>query len=308
MAFTEVKKSKVVSERTILALIPQRFREKTSEALEKTELEEIRLRVNRPPEFIYQWGHQFMKSDPFTKSEASFVMNQLSQHSVYAFEEELRNGFLTLSGGHRVGLGGETVVEKGQVKTLKHVCSFNIRIARQMNGVAERFLPELFQEQWRNVLIVGPPQSGKTTLLRDIARTASYGHPTKKIPPRKVAIADERSEIAAAFEGIPQHDLGPRTDVLDRCPKAEGMMMLVRAMSPDILIVDEIGHERDKASLKEAMNAGVAVICSAHGRSMEDMQERQLLRTALGRPLFDRILLLNENKHGTLIVQRSVQK
>ncbi|MDE8618127.1 stage III sporulation protein AA, partial [Listeria monocytogenes] len=267
----------------------------------------IRLRVHLPPELIYKNEHHFMKTDVLTKHDADFVMNQLSQHSVYAFEEELRNGFLTLAGGHRVGLGGETVVEKGKVKTLKHVRSFNIRIAQQMNGVADRYLTELFRKQWRNVLIIGPPQSGKTTLLRDIARTASYGQTTRRIPPRKVAIADERSEIAAAFEGVPQHDMGPRTDVLDRCPKAEGMMMLVRAMSPDLLIVDEIGHEDDKSALREAMNAGVSVICSAHGRSVADMEERQLLWTASGRPLFERLLLLNETKQGELIVPKKVK-
>ncbi|WP_160141528.1 stage III sporulation protein AA [Salicibibacter halophilus] len=296
-----------MSKQTIAALIPARFKEEIHAALQSNDLEEIRLRVNRPPELIYRNNDYFMDAESLTKEDAEFIMNQLSQHSVYAFEEELRNGFLTLAGGHRVGLGGETIVEKGTVKTLKHVRSFNIRITREMGGVAARYLSELFREQWRNVLIVGPPQSGKTTLLRDIARTASYGHQAKQIPSRKVAIADERSEIAAAFEGVPQHDLGPRTDVLDRCPKAEGMMMLVRAMSPDLLIVDEIGNERDKSALREAMNAGVSVICSAHGRTIEDMEDRQLLRTSSGRPLFDRLLLLDENKRGKLIIPRKVR-
>ncbi|QQK78273.1 stage III sporulation protein AA [Salicibibacter cibarius] len=297
----------MVSKQTIVALVPERFKENIRAALRSNDLEEIRLRVNRPPELIFRNDTYFMGAEKLTKHDAEFVMNQLSQHSVYAFEEELRNGFLTLAGGHRVGLGGETIVEAGMVKTLKHVRSFNIRITREMNGVAGRYLTELFRGQWRNVLIVGPPQSGKTTLLRDIARTASYGHQSKQIPSRKVAIADERSEIAAAFEGVPQHDLGPRTDVLDRCPKAEGMMMLVRAMSPDLLIVDEIGNERDKSALREAMNAGVSVICSAHGRTIEDMEDRQLLRTSSGRPLFDRLLLLDEDKRGKLIMPRKVR-
>ncbi|QQK79767.1 stage III sporulation protein AA [Salicibibacter cibi] len=301
------KESTIVSKQTIVALIPKRFKENISAALRSNDLEEIRLRVNRPPELVYRNDAYFIGAEMLTKHDAEFVMNQLSQHSVYAFEEELRNGFLTLAGGHRVGLGGETIVEAGMVKTLKHVRSFNIRITREMNGVAGRYLTELFREKWRNVLIVGPPQSGKTTLLRDIARTASYGHQAKQIPPRKVAIADERSEIAAAFEGVPQHDLGPRTDVLDRCPKAEGMMMLVRAMSPDLLIVDEIGNERDKSALREAMNAGVSVICSAHGRTIEDMEDRHLLRTSSGRPLFDRLLLLDEDKRGKIIMPRKVR-
>ncbi|WP_160112349.1 stage III sporulation protein AA [Salicibibacter kimchii] len=308
MPYTQ-KENTIVSKQTIVALVPGRFKENIRVALRSYDLEEIRFRVNRPPELVYRNDAYFMGAETLSTNDAEFIMNQLSQHSLYAFEEELRNGFLTLAGGHRVGLGGETIVENGMVKTLKHVRSFNVRITRQMNGVAGRYLTDLFHGQWRNTLIVGPPQSGKTTLLRDIARTASYGQQAKQmtpIPPRKVAIADERSEIAAAFEGVPQHDLGPRTDVLDRCPKAEGMMMLVRAMSPDLLIVDEIGSERDKSALREAMNAGVSVICSAHGRTVEDMEDRALLRTSSGRPLFDRLLLLDGNKRGKLIIPKKV--
>jgi stage III sporulation protein AA len=264
------------------------------------QLEEIRIRVARPLEMVVR-GEPYFPNYYVTAEDGVQLLNKLSQYSIYSIEEELKRGFITIQGGHRVGLAGKVITEGGKVKAIRHVTSFNIRIARQKIGVAEPLVSYLFDQRWLNTVIIGSPQTGKTTLLRDIARLISTGMKSKKISPQKIGIVDERSEIAGCVKGIPQFDLGPRVDVLDACPKAEGMMMMIRSMSPDVLIVDEIGRAEDSEAILEAVNAGVGLFMTVHGRKREDLLCRPTLRPIMEQAVFKRFIeLTNANGPGTI--------
>lgn len=267
-------------------------------------LEEIRIRQDRPLEVITSKDSGFVhrttkqltkyKEEAYcpTQLDCEKMINLISRHSLYAMEEELRRGYITLNGGHRVGLAGKVIVEDGKVKAIRDITSFNVRFARAVLGVGKNLLPFVFHDKKvENLLIVSPPQCGKTTLIRDLARLASTG--TENTPPYKVGIIDERSEIAGCLHGVPQHDVGPRTDVLDSCPKAEGMMMMIRSMSPEILIVDEIGREEDSRAVFEAIFAGIHLFTTAHGLSLEDLCQRPTLSKLMKEKVFTRIFLLS---------------
>ncbi len=186
---------------------------------------------------------------------------------------------------------------------IRDVSSFNIRIARQKMGIAEPLLSYLYESRWLNTMVIGPPQTGKTTLLRDVARCMSQGVGFANIPSCKVGIVDERSEIAGCVKGIPQYEFGPRVDVLDACPKAEGMMMMIRSMSPDILIVDEIGRMEDSEAIMEAVHAGVQLFISAHGFSFDDIRKRPSLKAVMEFGVFERFIELSKAKGPGTVVQ-----
>lgn len=263
-------------------------------------IEEIRIRINQPLEIVSggrpiaptSVNHSYV----VTAEDGIHLMNKLSQYSLYAFEEEMRRGYITIKGGHRVGLAGKVIIEKGQVKVIRDVSSFNIRIARQKIGISEPIAPVLYNKKWLNTLIIGPPQAGKTTLLRDLARVASCGLSNKRINSSKVGIVDERSEIAGCINGVPQHSLGPRVDVLDSCPKAEGIMMMIRSLSPEVIFVDEIGRTEDSVAILEALNAGVQMIMTAHGYDIENVLKRPSLRQLVEVDLFERYVVMDRSK------------
>ncbi|MED4127523.1 MULTISPECIES: stage III sporulation protein AA [Shouchella] len=275
---------------SILNLLPQHVEAYVTQAMKTNKsIEEIRLRINQPVECLFS-NKTLFSSTFFTEEDANMFLNQLSAYSLYAFEEELQKGYITIEGGHRVGLAGKTILDNGKVKTIRPIRSFNIRVAKQKLGVSNKLVAELYDGKngWRNTLIIGAPQTGKTTLLRDLARNVSTG--TATIPASKVAVVDERSEIAGCMNGTPQHDLGSRTDVLDGCPKAEGMMMMIRSMSPQVMIVDEIGREEDAQAILEARHAGVVIMATAHGYSFEEIAKRPIFKQLLKEQAFDRVI------------------
>ncbi|MBO1004289.1 stage III sporulation protein AA [Pseudogracilibacillus auburnensis] len=283
----------------ILRLLPEHIKQavRTQVMNKWDQLEEIRLRLNRPVELNYHHKMEWISDSQFTAKDSVYVLNQLSDHSLYRMEDELREGYITVSGGHRVGLAGEVITVNGKLKQLQHITFFNIRIAKEIKNVATPFINYLHDSHtYYNTLIIGAPQTGKTTFIRDIARLISDGEAT--VFSKKVGIIDERSEIAASMDGVPQHNVGGRTDVMDACPKVAGMMMMIRSMSPEVLIVDEIGKEEDVIALMEAVFAGVTVICTIHGNTMEELMKRPSVSILLKNQVFKRIIML-QKKNAT---------
>src|SRR5690625_4726637 len=258
-------------------------------------LQEIRFRLNQPIELIFDEQVVWVEDFIHEQKDRLFILNQLSEYSLYRMEDELREGYITIEGGHRVGLAGKVNTSGGLVKAIHHITFLNIRIAKEKIGVALPIMPYIYEQNYFNTLFVGPPQSGKTTFIRDVSRLIATGW--RNIPAKKVGIIDERSEISAAIRGVPQHNVGLRTDVMDACPKAEGMMMLVRSMSPDVIIVDEIGSVQDVDALMEAINAGVIVICTIHGQTLAELKRRPSLKPIFQQNIFQRIVVLGKETH-----------
>ncbi|WP_042223481.1 stage III sporulation protein AA [Oceanobacillus manasiensis] len=255
------------------------------------ELQEIRCRLNRPIEIILNSANEWCTAITLTKQDFTYMVNQLSEFSLYRMEDELREGYITIEGGHRIGIAGKVNTIQGIVKAIQYITFLNIRVAKEKVGCADKLMSYIFQGDYLNTLFVGAPQTGKTTLLRDTARQIATGW--KQITAKKVGIVDERSEIAGSIKGVPQHNVGNRTDVMDACPKAEGMMMMIRSMSPEVLVVDEIGSQKDVQALLEAINAGVIIISTIHGNSLEELRKRPSLYQLFDQHVFQRFILLD---------------
>jgi stage III sporulation protein AA len=251
----------------------------------KARVQEIRLRAGRPVMLSLPEGPVFVTKQglpTFTqcgallyaqKSDIDEAFRMICDCSVHSHQREIQNGFVTLHGGHRAGICGTAVTQNNTVSNIRDISSINIRIARDIAGAANEVVAALTSGgKIAGSLIIGPPGCGKTTILRDLARILSTG--TQLTRMMRVAIVDERGEIAATFQGQPQNDLGPCCDVLDGYPKGEGIMQAVRCLSPDVVICDEIGGEDDERAVEMSLNAGVAVIASAHAASMRELMMR----------------------------------
>ena len=274
------------------------------------QVEEIRLRQGRPLILTLSAGDMFLNGEgsPVVDQSQAYRVSEddmerlvqlISASSIYALEEELRNGFITLPGGYRAGICGKAVLEGGRVKTLKYLSACNIRIFREVAGAAGAVLPQLVDRK-RSVIchtvLVSPPRCGKTTLLRDLVRQVSNGVPSLSLPGANVGLVDERSEIAGCYLGVPQRDVGLRTDVLDGCPKAEGMVMLLRAMGPQVIATDEIGRREDIAAIEEVLNAGVKVLATVHGSSLKDLAGRPALEYLIQSRTIERYVILGRSR------------
>ena len=254
----------------ILPLLPEGIRRAVSSE-DFTQLEEIRLRAARP---ITVTAGGIHKPLPYRvgQGELEQTLHSMSGSSVYAYIEEIRGCFITLEGGHRAGLSGTAVIKDSQLHNLTHLSGINLRVARQVIGAADSVMPYILDGGIRNTLIVSPPQCGKTTILRDIARQLGRTH--------KISVIDERGEIAAVRKGVPQHDIGDMTDVLDLCPKSLGIPLMLRSMSPDVIITDEIA-ECDVEAVRQIFSCGVRLIATAHGDNAEQAIRRIRLDFAM---------------------------
>jgi stage III sporulation protein AA len=225
------------------------------------------------------------------------MLNYISNYSLYAYKEEIKQGYITIEGGHRVGVAGQTVLVDGKIAGISPITFLNIRIAHEKCGCAKKILPLIRQKNSiYNTLILSMPGAGKTTLLRDSIRALSNGEAYGIR--LKVCVVDERSEIAASFHGVPQNDMGPRTDVMDGCGKAEGMQLLIRSMSPQIIAVDELGAESDFYAVEQALNCGSRVLGTIHAGNMKELSEKPYLKRWMERRLFQRFIFLEKETNG----------
>ncbi|MFP3155421.1 stage III sporulation protein AA [Lachnospiraceae bacterium ZAX-1] len=297
---------------------------------QKERPEELRIRIEQPllvfngrqELFWNEQGQYLQKAQEgayrIKKSDIDAILVLMSQYSFYAFEEEIKRGFLTIQGGHRVGIAGKATCENGIVKTIRQISFLNIRIAGEKKGCASLLIPYIRNGQSiYNTLLISPPGIGKTTMLRDCIRILSNGEAIGEkqylqqtdqfcgeketlsgYSGKKIGIVDERSELAACFLGVPQNDLGLRTDVMDCCPKSEGMLMLLRSMSPEIIGVDELGGQADYEAVEQALHCGCHILGTIHGENMAELKEKPHLKKWVEQGFFERYIFLKRNKNG----------
>ena len=255
------------------------------------ECEEIRIRAGRNVRFVLRGG-EIAGSAVATPKLCRDVLEGLSEHSAPAIENELKEGFFTARGGCRVGVCGQMHTKNGLCERLWQISGFNIRIARQIKGCADKIICEVYSRgNAGGLLVLSVPGAGKTTLLRDTVRQLSDGG-------LSAAIADERGEIAACYMGAPTLDVGERTDVMDMCPKAEGIRKLVRSMSPRLIVTDEIGTKEEADALLDAKKCGTVAIASAHASSVEDALRREHIRALIEGGCFTHAAIIMRRADG----------
>lgn len=286
----------------ILPLFPPRLQSSVKDWLRRHPSEapvvnEIRLRAGFPLSLVYL-GTDALLDTTVTRDEIERTLSLVSDCSYYALESEFANGYVTIPGGHRVGLAGQVAVWPDGSVRIREVSGMSFRVARAVRGAGERVAGRLADGVGRlhSTLIISPPGCGKTTLLRDLCRISAEGFPPAGIAPSQVGIVDERSEIAACYLGVPQHDLGPRVDVLDRCPKAKGIMMLLRSMGPGVVATDEIGSQEDAQAVATALSAGASVLATCHGENVEQVKRRPYSSWLVSSGYFEQVVVLSRRK------------
>lgn len=299
----------------ILMLFPEGSRDRWREVAKMARrLQEIRLRACLPLSILVDNREYFVDrqgrivdmpgeaAKPLPE-ELENLLGHLCKYSIYAFADEIRQGFLTVQGGHRVGLAGQVILDgEGRIKNMKYIRYLNIRIAHQIRGAADALMPCLYEDgQVMSTLLISPPGGGKTTMLRDIIRQVSDG--TVYGRGINVSVVDERSEIAGSYLGVSQNDVGIRTDVLDGCPKVEGMMRLIRSMAPRVLAVDEVGSLADAQALQMAGGCGCKLLATIHGGSMEEVRRKDYMRYIMEQGLFERYVMLDRRQGVCRIVE-----
>lgn len=259
--------------------------------------EEFRLRAGQPLAVLLPEGERSLGA-AVTPEDLETLCDLATDYSRYAAEETLREGYLSVRGGFRVGLCGTAVMKDGESTALRDLSSAAVRIAREQRGIGEAVAPRLFRDgRYQNTLLLSPPGGGKTTLLRDLVRQLSQG---EGVPPQRITLIDEREEIAVMYRGQPQMDVGPRTDVLSGCPKALAIPMALRAMNPQIIAVDEITVREDLRAISQAAGCGVALLATIHAANVEELQAKPLYQELLAGRVFRQAVLIRTGPEGRL--------
>lgn len=256
-------------------------------------VEELRLRCGYPVILKTSLG-EIIQSKIITREDLKSILSSLVKYSYYAYEEDLAQGFITINGGHRVGICGKAVINNDKPTLIREISSLNIRFAKDIVGCCIPMIPQLLKNNRPvNTLVISPPGCGKTTLLRDIARQLSLRN-------INVAICDDRSEIAGMHESKSSFNLGPRVDVLDGCDKSYGISILIRSMAPQVIITDEIGKKTDIPAIEQCLSAGVCLITSIHGSNMDDIMSSHIA-SIISRGVFKNLIFLtNEGGPGSI--------
>lgn len=286
-----VDKNNNIADNTIINILPTAFREYIS-FVNMDGVEEIRLRVGQNAILYFGTEKGELVTDYIiNQKDLQEALEYITGFSLYAYEDDIREGFITIKGGHRVGIAGKIVREEGKIKTISNISSVNIRVSHQVYGCGDKLMPYLVnKDKVFNTLIISPPGAGKTTLLRDVLRQLSDTYM------QKVSLVDERSEIASCYKGIPQNNVGMRTDVYDCCPKTEGIMLMIRAMSPQVVAVDELGNELDMKAVEEATGCGCKVIATIHGDTVEDIAGKSYMESCIRDKLFKRYVFIKRGQ------------
>lgn len=293
------------------ALLPEVYLQKWRLTyLNKNELQELRLRIGKPLILTYQGKEIIWKmgDDPIiiTKIDLERIFEWLCGYGVYAYQEEMKKGYITIQGGHRVGIGGQVSTSgDGQVIGIKYISSILIRVSHDIHGIAKMILKDIYENgRIQNILILSPPGCGKTTLLRDLIRTVSNGNAYGE--GLNVSVIDERDELSAAYMGLPTLDLGNRTDVILGCDKAKGMEICLRALGPNVVAVDEIYNEKDFSSMKRLKGCGCSIIATHHASDYEEFSHKAFGMKLIREGIFDRYIVLGKEQ-GEFVVKNIVK-
>lgn len=265
---------------------------KSKEILEKAI--EIRIRINRPI-IIRLINEDIIINYKIIEKDIINIIEKICENSIYAYKNQIVEGYITIKGGNRVGLTGRAVIENEKIINIKYISGLNFRIAREVMGCGNNILKEIVNVEENtiyNTLILSPPGKGKTTILRDCIRQISNGIPSINFKGKNCSIIDERGEIAANYKGIPKNDIGIRTDVIENISKSKGIEMLIRSMGPEIIACDEIGTIEDVKAIKYALTSGVKGIFTMHGNKIEDARKNEEINKLIENKLIEKIIVL----------------
>ena len=257
---------------------------------EQEQIEEVRLRVGQPMTVLIAQREKPL-AQIVREQDLERVLELASQASLHQVLPKLRQGYLTVAGGHRLGVCGSVLMQNGKIHYIRPLSSLNLRIACERRGIGRELISEICSNGWFvSTLVLAPPGYGKTTLLRDLICSLSDGDGCQ---PHRIGLMDERGEIAAMYQGAAQLSVGRHTDILEGCSKSEGLMMLLRGMNPQILAVDEITAPEDVEALQMAVGCGVSILASAHGKNMGDLLQRPIYRKMMERGLFYKVIYID---------------